>query len=248
MSDLENKKTEETPKKRPYNLREKKEKKAAYRSLIRPELADELYDKILNIIVVQKKYKDPDYSAKDLAKELKTNTRYLSAVVNSRFGMNYSCLLNEYRVKEAQHLLTDKRYADKNVEEISTMVGFANRQSFYAAFYKNVGETPNGYRKRHAEKEAKKKQKTIDIKEVRLSPNIDTNDLKTKVNAARKFLSKGDRVKVTLRFRGRELAHVNASKYILDDFAKALEDVATIDKKPKFEGRSMTMFLAPKNN
>ena len=98
------------------------------------------------------------------------------------------------------------------------------------------------------EKEAKKKQKTIDVKEVRLSPNIDKNDLNTKVNQARKFLSKGDKVKVTLRFRGRELAHVNASKYILDDFAKALEDVATIDKKPKFEGRSMTMFLAPKNN
>jgi YesN/AraC family two-component response regulator len=151
MSDLENKTSEETPKKRPYNLREKKEKKAAYRSLIRPELADELYDKILNIIVVQKKYKDPDYSAKDLAKELKTNTRYLSAVVNSRFGMNYSCLLNEYRVKDVLHLLTDKRYADKNVEEISAMVGFANRQSFYAAFYKNIGETPNGYRKKHLE-------------------------------------------------------------------------------------------------
>ena len=140
MSDLENKNQEAATKKRPYNLREKKEKNAAYRSLIRPELADELYDKILNIVVVQKKYKDPDYSAKDLAKELKTNTRYLSAVVNSRFGMNYSCLL------------TDKRYADKNVEEISTMVGFANRQSFYAAFYKNVGETPNGYRKKHADK------------------------------------------------------------------------------------------------
>ena len=98
------------------------------------------------------------------------------------------------------------------------------------------------------EKEAKKKQKTIDVKEVRLSPNIDKNDLNTKINQARKFLSKGDKVKVTLRFRGRELAHVNASKYILDDFAKPLEDVATIDKKPKFEGRSMTMFLAPKNN
>ena len=81
---------EEAPKKRPYNLREKKDKKAAYRSLIRAELADELYDKILNIIVVQKKYKDPNYSAKDLARELKTNTRYLSAVVNSRFGKNYS--------------------------------------------------------------------------------------------------------------------------------------------------------------
>ena len=246
MSDLENNAQEKGTKKRPYNLREKKEKDAAYRSLIRPELADELYDKILNIVVVQKKYRDADYSAKDLAKELQTNTRYLSAVVNSRFGMNYSCLLNEYRVKEAQHLLTDKRYADKNVEEISTMVGFANRQSFYAAFYKNVGETPNGYRKRHAEKEAKKKQKTIDIKEVRLSPNIDTNDLKTKVNAARKFLSKGDRVKVTLRFRGREMAHMASSRHVLDDFAELLADVATVEKAPKIEGRSMTMFLSEK--
>ena len=122
MSELENKAQEQEFKRRPYNLREKKTKDAAYRSLIRPELADELYDKILNIIVVQKKYRDSDFSAKDLAKELQTNTRYLSAVVNSRFGMNYSCLLNEYRVKEAMHLLTDKRYADKNVEEISTMV------------------------------------------------------------------------------------------------------------------------------
>lgn len=157
MSDLqnkpeENKTSEEAPKKRPYNLREKKDKKAAYRSLIRAELADELYDKILNIIVVQKKYRDPEYSAKDLAKELKTNTRYLSAVVNSRFGMNYSCLLNDYRIKDALHMLVDKRYADKNVEEISSMVGFANRQSFYAAFYKIVGETPNGYRKKHTER------------------------------------------------------------------------------------------------
>ena len=144
MSDVEKKSEtqEAAPKKKPYNLREKKEKKAAYRSLIRAELADELYDKILNIVVVQK----------DLAKELKTNTRYLSAVVNSRFGMNYSCLLNEYRIKDALHLLVDKRYMDKNVEEISAMVGFANRQSFYAAFYKNVGETPNGYRKRNQEK------------------------------------------------------------------------------------------------
>ena len=105
--------TEETKKKAPYNLREKRVKNAAYRTLIRPALADELYNKILNIIVVQKKYKDADYSAKDLAKELKTNTRYLSAVVNSRFGMNYCSLVNEYRIKDALHLLTDKRYADK---------------------------------------------------------------------------------------------------------------------------------------
>ena len=96
------------------------------------------------------------------------------------------------------------------------------------------------------EKEAKKKQKTIDIKEVRLSPNIDTNDLNTKINQARKFLAKGDKVKVTLRFRGRELAHVNQSKVILDNFAKQLEDVAVIDKPAKFEGRSMIMFLSEK--
>ncbi len=83
-------------------------------------------------------------------------------------------------------------------------------------------------------------------KEVRLSPNIDTNDLNTKVNAARKFLSKGDRVKVTLRFRGREMAHMASSRHVLDDFAKQLADVATVEKAPKVEGRSMTMFLTEK--
>lgn len=96
------------------------------------------------------------------------------------------------------------------------------------------------------EKEAKKKQRTIEIKEVRLSPNIDTNDLNTKVNAARKFLSKGDRVKVTLRFRGREMAHMSNGRLVLDEFAQLLSDVATVEKAPKVEGRSMTMFLTEK--
>ncbi|MDF2889245.1 MAG: translation initiation factor [Lacrimispora sp.] len=96
------------------------------------------------------------------------------------------------------------------------------------------------------EKEAKKKQKVIEIKEVRLSPNIDTNDLNTKMGAARKFLEKGDKVKVTLRFRGREMAHMQKSRYILDDFAEKLSDIATIDKPSKVEGRSMVMFLTPK--
>lgn len=102
------------------------------------------------------------------------------------------------------------------------------------------------YEQARKEKEAKKKQKVIEIKEIRMSPNIDTNDLNTKVAAARKFLSKGDRVKVTLRFRGREMAHMNASKYILDDFAEALADVAVVEKPAKVEGRSLTMFLAEK--
>ena len=102
------------------------------------------------------------------------------------------------------------------------------------------------YEQTRKEKEAKKKQKVVEIKEIRLSPNIDTNDLNTKINAAKKFISKGDRVKVTLRFRGREMAHMNTSKHILDDFAQALADVAVVDKAPKVECRSMTMFLAEK--
>ncbi len=102
------------------------------------------------------------------------------------------------------------------------------------------------YEQTRKEKEAKKKQKVIEIKEIRLSPNIDTNDLNTKVNAARKFITKGDRVKVTLRFRGREMTHMNNSKHILDDFAQALADIAVVEKAPKVEGRSMTMFLAEK--
>lgn len=130
-------------------LKDTMARRPLYRDSIRPELADELYDKILNIIVVQKKYRDSNFTAKDLAKELRTNTRYLSAVINSRFGKNYSSLLNEYRVKEALHLLLDKRFINKNIEEISAMVGFANRQSFYAAFLKFTGETPHSYRKRH---------------------------------------------------------------------------------------------------
>ena len=85
------------------------------------------------------------------------------------------------------------------------------------------------------EKEAKKKQKTMEVKEVRLSPNIDTNDLNTKANQARKFITKGDKVKVTLRFRGREMAHVNYSKQILDSFYEKLEDIAVIDKNAKME-------------
>lgn len=102
------------------------------------------------------------------------------------------------------------------------------------------------YEQTRKEKEARKKQKVVEIKEIRLSPNIDKNDLNTKINAARKFIGKGDRVKITLRFRGREMTHMNTSKHILDDFAEALSDIAVVDKAPKVEGRSMTMFLAEK--
>ena len=102
------------------------------------------------------------------------------------------------------------------------------------------------YEQARKEKEAKTKQKTVEVKEVRLSPNIDTNDLNTKINNAKKFISKGNKVKVTLRFRGREMAHVQQSKHILDDFAETLADVAVVEKPAKMEGRAMSMVLAEK--
>ena len=95
------------------------------------------------------------------------------------------------------------------------------------------------------EKEAKKKQRTIEVKEVRLSPNIDVNDLNTKCNAARKFIEKGDKVKVSLRFRGREMAHQEIGRDMLAKFQDACADYGSVDKKPVLEGRQMTMFINP---
>ena len=102
------------------------------------------------------------------------------------------------------------------------------------------------YEQARKEKEAKKKQKTIEIKEVRFSPNIDTNDLNTKATSARKFLEKGNKVKVSMRFRGREMAHIDGSKHVLTDFAESLSDISVIEKEPKLEGRTMSMILAEK--
>ena len=104
------------------------------------------------------------------------------------------------------------------------------------------------YEQARREKEARKKQKTIEVKEIRLSPNIDTNDLNTKVNQARKFVSGGNKVKVAVRFRGRELAHTAVGKTILEDFAQKLSDIAVIDKPAKLEGKSMVMILVEKRN
>ena len=98
------------------------------------------------------------------------------------------------------------------------------------------------YEQQKREKEAKKKQHIVEVKEIRLSPNVEINDLKTKANNARKFIEKGDKVKVTLRFRGREMAHISSNAHVLDDFAKMLEDIASVVKAPKLEGRNMTMF------
>ena len=98
------------------------------------------------------------------------------------------------------------------------------------------------------EKEAKKNQRVVEIKEIRMSPSIDTNDLNTKVKAAQKFLGDGNRVKVSVRFRGREMAHTNIGEKLLMDFAEACAEIASMEKNPKLEGRFMSMFLSPKNS
>jgi len=132
-----------------YNITEKKDREATYRTMINPQMMDVLKEKILNIIVMQKKYKDKDYSAKQLAADLSTNTRYISAVVNVKFHMNYTSFINKFRIEEAMDILVDKRYQDLNMEEVSDMVGFSNRQSFYASFYRLMNMTPKEYRRQH---------------------------------------------------------------------------------------------------
>ena len=141
-----------------YNIMEPKEKEAVYRTLVSPKLMDELKEKILDIVVMQKKYLDTVYSARQLAEDLGTNTRYISAVVNVRFHMNYTSFINKYRIEEAMSILVDKRYQDLRIEEVSDMVGFSNRQSFYASFYKLMGITPREYRQQHAQHSLPKKK------------------------------------------------------------------------------------------
>ena len=96
------------------------------------------------------------------------------------------------------------------------------------------------------EKEAKKNQRVIEIKEVRMSPGIDTNDFNTKLKNAQKFLADGDRVKVSVRFRGREMAHTEIGEELLNNFAQGCAEIANVDKAAKLEGRSMSLFLSPK--
>ena len=96
------------------------------------------------------------------------------------------------------------------------------------------------------EKEAKKNQHVVEIKEIRMSPGIDVGDFNTKLKNAQKFLADGNRVKVSVRFRGREMAHTDTGKDLLVRFAEQCAEVATLDKEPKLEGRSMSIFLSPK--
>lgn len=147
-----------------YNIIEKKDKAAVYRALVSPKLMYNLKEQILEIVLIQKKYKDKDYSAKKLAEELHTNTRYISAVVSVKFHTNYTSFVNKFRIEDAMAMLVDKRYQDYNMEDISDMVGFSNRQSFYASFYRINGMTPRKYKMNNLKFHPEPKKKEGKIK------------------------------------------------------------------------------------
>ena len=148
-----------------YNLTEKKQKTPLYRSMLKMETVDEVYQQIMAKFIVEKKYRDCNYSAKKMAEELNTNVRYISAIINMRYQDNYSQMVNEFRIKEAMYMLKDRRNQNMNIEDIALAVGFQNRQCFYVAFYKRVGITPREYRISNMEMlqeklDSKKKKKT----------------------------------------------------------------------------------------
>jgi len=128
-----------------YNIRPRKEKPANYRMAVSTEVINVIYEQLMRKMIVEKKYRDPHYTAARLAEEIGTNTRYISAAVSLRFQQTYTELVNGYRVREAVALLTDRRNRGLTMAEVASKVGFANRQSFYAAFYRNFGKTPKEY-------------------------------------------------------------------------------------------------------
>ena len=141
-----------------YNIRDNKKEPAHYTTLVNPKTMDKMRDQIFSIIVTQGKYRDKHYSAKQLAQDLMTNTRYVSAVINVKFGMNYASFVNHYRVKDAVAILSDPKHLDLRMQDISDMVGFANRQSFYAAFFKVKQIPPREFREMEMAKQRRKRE------------------------------------------------------------------------------------------
>ena len=131
-----------------YNITPKKEKKitSSYRSSVPPEMVEDIARKIITRLMIDKKYRDPKYSAKQLAIDIGVNMRYISAVVSVRFQQNYSELVGTMRIQEARYMLQDANFANMKMEDIAINVGFTTRQSFYATFYKICGITPREYR------------------------------------------------------------------------------------------------------
>ena len=145
-----------------YNITERKKKEASYIGALSTSLVEEIYEKILLKFVVEKKYRDPEYTAAKLAEEIGCNARYISAVVHLRYRDNFSQLINDFRIKEAMYMITDKHFADLKMEDIAKATGFANRQCFYSAFFRKNGMTPLEYRAQNATSKKGKKESETD--------------------------------------------------------------------------------------
>lgn len=126
----------------------KERKHPAYQARVNQELIESLQRKIQQKIVFEKKYRDKSYTAKMLAEELETNTRYIAATLSMRYNTNFNNYINKYRINDAISMLTNKRYAEMNMEEIGLIVGFSNRQSFYTAFKDITGVSPKVYKRK----------------------------------------------------------------------------------------------------
>ena len=148
---------EKTTESRPSTV--KPAKSSAYLDMISPQVLNDLQKKIVAIVVNQKKYLDKNYSVKQLSLDMGTNTRYVSATINICFNMNYTSFINKYRIEDAMTILRDKKYQDLRIEEVSDMVGFSNRQSFYTSFFKLTGVTPKAYKRSHMVSDTKTKRK-----------------------------------------------------------------------------------------
>ena len=144
-----------------YNITEKKKKEVSYIGALSTQLVETIYEKILLKLVVEKKYRDADYTASKMAEEIGYNARYISAVVHLRYRDNFSQLVNDFRIKEAMYMITDKHFADLKMEDVARATGFANRQCFYSAFFRKNGMTPLEYRAQNAiSKKGKKESET----------------------------------------------------------------------------------------
>ena len=134
-----------------YNYTEKKEKTKtpSYRNSVSPEFVEEVAEKIISKLMIEKKYRDPNYSAKQLSIDTQLNSRHISAVMSLRFQQNYSAFVTKLRIYEAKYMLQDSSFSKMTMEDIAINVGFTTRQSFYAAFYKLCGVTPKEYKQKY---------------------------------------------------------------------------------------------------
>lgn len=143
-----------------YNITVRKKKDATYISALSTTLVEKIYEEILLKFVVEKKYRQQDYSAAKMAEELGYNTRYISAVIHLRYRDNFSQLINDFRIREAMYMLSNRHFVKMNMEDIAKSTGFASRQCFYSAFFRKNGMTPLDYRTEHSTQIKKQTTKT----------------------------------------------------------------------------------------